>query len=48
MLILTDGYFGELDQQYYSRTLSKKTILVLSGDIGVTDSMKRIGKIARL
>lgn len=48
MLVLTDGYFGELDRQYYSRTLRQKTILVLSGNIGVTEDMKKIGKIARL
>ena len=48
MLVLTDGYFGELGKQYYNRTLSKKTILVLSGNIAVTDDMKRIGKVARL
>ena len=48
MLILTDGFFGELEQQYYKRTLSQKTILILSSGITVTESMKRIGKIARL
>ena len=48
MLVLTDGFFGELGQQYYNRTLSQKTILVLSGNIQVTESMKHIGKIARL
>ena len=48
MLVLTDGFFGELSQQYYNRTLSQKTILVLSGNIQVTESMKHIGKIARL
>lgn len=48
MLILTDGYFGELESRYFSKSLSQKTILVLSGDIHETDDMKRMGKIARL
>ena len=48
MLILTDGYFGELESRYFSKSLSQKTILVLSGDIHETDGMKRMGKIARL
>ncbi|MBO4510415.1 MAG: hypothetical protein J5718_03615, partial [Lachnospiraceae bacterium] len=48
MLILTDGFFGELENQYFSLTLSRKTILVLSGDISVTDDMKRMGKVAKL
>ena len=48
MLILTDGFFGELENQYFSPNLSRKTILVLSGDISVTDDMKRMGKVAKL
>ena len=48
MLILTDGYFGVLKDQYYSPSLNRKTILVLSGNIKVTDDMKRLGKIAQL
>lgn len=48
MLILTDGYFGPLDQSTFIPSLRQKTILVLSSDIGVDDDMKRIGKITRL
>lgn len=48
MLILTDGYFGTLDQSVFVPSLGKKTILVLSGSVIVTDEMKRIGKITRL
>ena len=48
MLILTDGYFGRLDNSVFVPSLGKKTILVLSGNILVNDDMKRIGKIARL
>lgn len=48
MLILTDGYFGPLNRSLFVPSLSKKTILVLSGDIVVSDEMKIIGKIARL
>ncbi len=48
MLILTDGYFGHLTTPDFSSQLGKKTILVLSSDIMINDTMKKIGKIARL
>ncbi len=48
MLILTDGYFGNLTTSAFSRNLGKKTILVLSSDIAVNEDMKKIGKIAKL
>jgi predicted metal-dependent peptidase len=48
MLILTDGYFGQLTTPTFSRQLGKKTILVLSSDIMINDDMKKIGKIAKL
>ena len=48
MLILTDGYFGSLDRSLFIPSLGKKTILVLSSSIPVSDDMKRIGKITRL
>ena len=48
MLILTDGYFGRLNDSVFRPSLGKKTILVLSEGIVINDDMKRIGKIARL
>ena len=48
MLILTDGYFGPLNTPAFRPSLGKKSILVLSSNIGVNDDMKRIGKIAKL
>lgn len=48
MLILTDGYFGQLRTPTFSPRLGRKTILVLSSKIIINDDMKRIGKIARL
>lgn len=48
MLILTDGYFGSLDQSSLIPSLAKKTILVLSGKAHENADMKRIGRIARL
>ena len=48
MLILTDGYFGTLESRFFSNSLSRKTILVISGNIVVNENMKKIGKITRL
>ena len=48
MLILTDGYFGPLNNSCFLPTLKKKTILVLSGSVAVNNDMKRIGTITRL
>lgn len=48
MLILTDGYFGKLDDSVFRPSLREKTILVLSEGIMINDDMKKIGKIARL
>lgn len=47
MLILTDGYFGRLNDCFIP-SLKSNTILVLSSDILENDDMRRIGKIARL
>ncbi len=48
MLILTDGYFGKLNDSVFRPSLREKTILVLSEGIMINDDMKKIGKIARL
>ena len=48
MLILTDGYFGALNNGVFIPSLAKKTILVLSGNIPVCEDMRRMGRIARL
>ena len=48
MIILTDGYFGELETDAYLPKYKKKTVLVLSGSISINEDMKRIGKITRL
>ena len=47
MLILTDGYFGRLNDCFIP-SLKSNTILVLSSDILEDDDMRRIGKIAKL
>ena len=48
MLILTDGYFGKLDDSVFRPSLRGKTILVLSEGIMINDDMTKIGKIVRL
>ena len=48
MLILTDGAFGTLQQQFYSRKLRERTILVLSNSQFRGASMEQIGRIATL
>ena len=48
LLILTDGYFGELKPEYPLPGFRRKTILVLSRDGAGQDPLKRIGRIARL
>ena len=48
MLILTDGYYGQLKEKYRSNRLRRKTVLVLSGEIPIDDRMKEIGQVARL
>ncbi len=48
MLILTDGYYGPLDEEVFIPSLKGSTILVLSSDIRENDEMHRIGKITRL
>lgn len=47
MLILTDGYFGQLTETEMARRLKRKTVLILSEEhtVFITDD---IGKIARL
>ena len=47
MLVLTDGYFGRLNQEYFSPSLRKKTILVLSNS-NITPEMKLMGQTASL
>ena len=48
MLILTDGFFGTPDRSLFSRSLAKKTILVLSGSVQENEDMRRMGRITRL
>ena len=48
MLILTDGYFGTVDDSTFIPSLSKKTILVLSNENVQDNDFKRIGTIATL
>ena len=48
MLILTDGYFGRLEEDSFLPSLKRNTILVLSTDLSETEDMRRIGKLARL
>ena len=48
MLILTDGYFGPLDNNTFIPSLKRNTILVLSGNIAENETMRRIGRITRL
>ncbi len=48
MLVLTDGYFGNLTSPHFSPKHSKKTILVLSSSIKIDDNIKKVGKITRL
>ena len=48
VLILTDGYFGELSDENRIPGLRRKTILILTNDAPVTEKMRRIGKTARL
>ena len=47
LLILTDGYFGDLDERFRSAALRRKTILVLSG-YPEPEKLKYIGRIAGL
>lgn len=48
MLILTDGYFGTVQDKNFLSRYRKKTIMVLNSDIRITDEMNKIGKITRL
>lgn len=48
MVILTDGYYGNLQETEVAQRLRRRTILLLSTDIATDDDMKKIGKIARL
>ena len=48
MLILTDGYFGTVTDKNFLSRYRKKTIMVLSSDIRITDDMNKIGKVTRL
>ncbi len=48
MLILTDGYFGPLDNNTFIPSLKRNTILVLNGRIAENETMRRIGTITRL
>ena len=48
LLILTDGYFGDIIDFSHVKRYKNNTIMVLSSDICVTENMKKIGKIIRL
>lgn len=48
MVILTDGDFGVLNDQYKPNRFRKKTILVLSDDRSNRPGMREIGKVAVL
>ena len=48
MVILTDGYFGQLKTDAFNPKYKRKTVLVLSGNISISEDMKRIGKVTRL
>lgn len=48
MLILTDGYFGRVDRSLFLPSLRRKTILVLSGSIPISNDLKAVGRITRL
>lgn len=48
MIILTDGYFGGLVEETLARSLRSRTVLLLSTNIRENDTMKKIGRIARL
>ena len=48
MLILTDGYFGNVQESDFIPSLKNNTILVLSSDLRADENLRRIGKIARL
>ena len=48
MVILTDGCFGALRDQFRPNRFRKKTILVLSQDIANRPGMREIGKVAVL
>ncbi len=47
VIILTDGYFGELIKEYENKQLKRKTILVISTNY-FNEGMKRIGRITNL
>lgn len=49
MVILTDGYFGELRQELCDKRLLRNTIMVLSSDsMMYSDEMKKYGKLASM
>ena len=48
LLILTDGYFGKLNPRYQKRSLRKKTLIVLSDEMGNSPDKKDIGRVAIL
>ncbi|MBQ6321914.1 MAG: hypothetical protein IJI24_03485 [Lachnospiraceae bacterium] len=48
MIIFTDGYFGTLTTKNFRRSMQENTILVLSRHQQLTESHKKIGKIAYL
>ena len=49
LIILTDGYYGMLQEANRIPSLRKKTILVISGNGAViNDEMKKLGKVTRL
>lgn len=48
MMILTDGYFSELNDEAFIPSLKKKTILVLNNQNVNSPDFRRIGQITRL
>lgn len=48
MIILTDGYFGDIKPYIPLNRYAKKTIMVLSSNIEIDDNMKSFGKVTRL
>lgn len=48
MVILTDGYYGLLEDRYKSAKLRKKTIQVINSEIIEHEELLAVGRIARL
>ena len=48
MLILTDGFFGTVNENSVPRSLKSKTVVVLSTNTKITENMRTIGRYTRL